>query len=120
MPLATKYRGLRGIEVLIEARDPTALDGRDDTGRQRELLVLEASAQNMLLHEAARSRLAADLGVFQPLDIADHPLQHREILLDALRDVVIVMPDLGFGRVDIANRFDIAGFDRMKKFVRGL
>src|ERR1022692_3106335 len=114
MPLATEHRRLRGIEVLIEALDLTVLDRGDDTGRQRDLFILEASAQNVLLHEAPRRRLTAHLGVLQPLDIGDYPLQHGEVLLDALRDIVVVVPDLGVGGVDISNRFYVTRFDRMK------
>ena len=83
-------------------------------------LILETSTQHVLLHESVRRRLQAHLGILHVLDVADDPFQHREILLDALRDAIVVVPDFRLRCVDVADRIDVAIFDSAEKFACGL
>jgi len=39
-------------------------------------------------------------------------LQHLQVVLDGLLDQVVVVPDDGVRGVDLAQRVDVAGFER--------
>src|SRR5271168_1733348 len=96
------------------------LDHTNNACRQVQLLArrFHPSAQNVLLHEASRRRLPADFGVLAFQNIGGHPGQHGEILIDRLRGAVVVVPDFRAGRVNLAQRSNVAALDRFEQPIR--
>jgi hypothetical protein len=74
----------------------------------------------VLLNEPGVCRLPANFRVRDFRDVSDNPAKHRQILIDGLGSAIVVMPDFGAGRVDIANRGHVAALDRFEQPIRDL
>ena len=74
--------------------------------------VREPAAQDVLLQHAVGSRHPPDDVVAQAGHDPVQAPQHLQVVLDGLLDQVVVVPDDGVRGVDLAQRVDVAGFER--------
>ncbi len=104
----------RRVEVLVEAGDPAVVaDPGDDAGRH-----LDAPAgpvgghEDVLLHEAVGGRRAADLRVAQVGQVAAHPGQRRQVVVEALDERRrCCARSRRRGRTTARSGVDVAGLD---------
>lgn len=89
-----------GIEVLLDARDASALDGDDHARRHGDSATgWRRRAQHVLLHEPGVGPVMADLVVVTVGQVVHHPRQRRQVRVQTSRDPVGVDPDLDVGGV---------------------
>jgi hypothetical protein len=72
--------------------------------------VRQLTTQDMLLQHTIGSRHPPDDVVSQAGHGSVQALQYLQVVIDGLFDQVIVVPDDGIRRVDLAQRVDVAGF----------
>src|SRR5579862_794958 len=89
-----------GIEILLEPRDASVLDGDDQAGRHAERCpVAQRAGQSVLLHIAAREGVTAGDLVLAVLETLFDPAQDAKVLGRSLLLAVVVVPDAHVGRV---------------------
>src|SRR5437870_10599 len=74
----------------------------------------------MLLDKTRRRRRSTNVGVAQPAEVLDHPLESGEVLVGSLRDLVGVVPYLCRRRVQAAHSAQVSALDRTEQTVGNL
>ena len=74
--------------------------------------VRQLTAQHVLLQHPVGRRHPPDDVIAQAGHRPVQALQHLQVVLDGLLDQVVVVPDDGVRSVDLAQRLDVAGFQR--------
>ena len=104
------------VEVLLDPGDVPVTDLEVHRGVQLDLgPVRQPPAQDVLLQHPVGGRRAPDDVVAQARHGPVQSLQHLQVVLDRLLEQVVVVPDHSIGRVDLAQRAEVAGFDRGEK-----
>src|SRR5262245_19874315 len=104
------------IEVLEEPLDPSRGDVDDEADRRcDEIAGRELPVKDVALHEATPEELARQHLVAKLRDAPGEVSEQRQILLACLGTARDVVPDLRFRGIDLANRFQVAPFDRSKE-----
>ena len=102
-----------GVEILFESNDPSVAHRSDEAGGDRHRRPVERLApQHVLLHEALGGPEPADLFIAQLAHVPDEPSQDPQILVQRLRDAIVVVPHDRVGGVDSTHRFEVGGDDR--------
>lgn len=109
----------RTVEVLEETRDlaPGDMDDEADRGGD-EISGFEPSMENMALDEPALKELACEHLIPKLGDSPSEVSEERQILFTCLRSTRDVVPDLGLGRIELADPLQVAALDRSKELRR--
>ncbi|MFZ0045664.1 MAG: DUF1345 domain-containing protein [Streptosporangiaceae bacterium] len=102
---------LAGVQVLLDAGDVTIPDPQVHGGMQFDRgAVRERAAQHVLLQDTVSDGRPPDDVVVQAGHGPVQALQDNQVVVHALLEQIVVMPDQRVRRVDLAQGPDVAGF----------
>src|SRR6185437_1340438 len=112
-------RILRGVEILVDTRDASVAD-RDDHayGNAEGLAAGLDAAHHVLLNEAARKEIAANLGVLERLEQRWKVRDAGDVLVARLRAAIVIAPYHSIGRIDRVEGLDVRILNRGHETIR--